>query len=201
MKYLVLVVAFLLGAMCSGSADAQGVSKKGLGITIPKGCEQRGSSSWSQHGLPKLTVVVVSCDDPYVMWIVARRSTSSGYETAESTHFRGGDFGFNGIEINDVNNFNVALLDSRSMTMPVNFEYQFSWRHRAWVLLSSYFDWTQNCGGSFGDGSKVTINYISGKVRVDEYEKCEPHKSYNTMQKPQVVSLEKFAPLDPPVYP
>lgn len=199
MRHLSFAALLLLLATISSSAYAQ-VAAKGKPSGGPlRNCQEDDSSRWPLSGLPKLVVTVMQCDDPGVIWIVAKRQTSSGYEAIESPHFQANYLGFNGIEVYDAHSFNVTFLNSRHMVTPINYEYAFALKRGVWTLLSASFDAAQVCGDdSIGDGSDATINYLSGKVHVDEREECKLSKTLNTIQKPQVISLQQFTPSDPP---
>jgi hypothetical protein len=198
MKHLFFSVSLLLYATLSNITYAQVEPKDNPSNMSLQNCKS-DSQHWPLTGLSKLIVNVMRCENPNVIWVMAKRLTPSGYEVTESPHFKAEYLSANGIGVYDAHSFTVAFLDSRSMVTPINYEYAFTLKHGVWPLLSASFDGTQACDDeSIGDGSAETINFLSGKVHVDEREKCKLDKSLNTSQKPVTILLKQFIPSDLP---
>ena len=198
MKYSIL---FTTGLLLPLSAPAHTpLPPPNSGVATKSECVT--STSSSSETVAGLRVNVVVCRDDQIAWITVTRSVDNKVIATESKHFSVSServrygFGVENIVDDALDRFHVQFTYGDAGT-PTSDIFRFIFKKGKWRASGRDHDTTAECGdGSIGDGSKYSINYLTGRVIIDDYNQCRPLKTMKRNIEVSPVWLSQFDPFD-----
>lgn len=195
-------VLFMIGLLLTLSAAAHArILSTNSDVATKSGCET--STSVPSQTIVGLRISVVICRNDEVAWIAVSRTTDGTVIATESKHFSisservGYGFGVDGIVEEAPDRFHVQFTYGNAGT-PTSDTFRFVLRSGKWRTSGRDRHTMAACGdGSIGVGESYSIDYLTGKVLIDEYRQCRYLKVTEGNTKKQHVWLSQFDPFDP----